>query len=93
MMFISARSAVSGNNAQGYYQATAPFLKTRQWVANYSPSLIPSQWGFVAPRFNERAVAAQLDGHVESLNLQQMQDMRRWCNTADRPDFTLQNKP
>lgn len=89
MVFISARSAVSGNNAQGYYQVTPPYLKTRQWAANYSPSLTPSQWGYVAPRLNNRAVAALLDGHVESFTLQQMQDMRHWCNSADRADWTL----
>lgn len=89
MVFISARSAVSGNNAQGYYQVTPPHLKTRQWAANYSPSLTPNQWGYVAPRFNNRAVAALLDGHAENFSLQQMQDMRHWCNTADRADFVL----
>jgi prepilin-type N-terminal cleavage/methylation domain-containing protein len=94
MAFISARSAVSGNNAQGYYQVTPPNLKARQWAASYSDSLAPNQWGFVAPRFsNNHAVAALLDGHVENLNLQQMQDMRHWCNMADRPDFTLQTLP
>lgn len=91
MAFISARSSVSGNNAQGYYQVTPPYLRARQWAASYSPSLTPDQWGFVAPRFNNsRAVAALLDGHVENFNLRQMQDMRHWCNTADRPDFVLQ---
>jgi prepilin-type N-terminal cleavage/methylation domain-containing protein len=89
MVFISARSAVTGNNAQGYYQVTPPYLKTRQWSANYSASLSPNQWGFVAPRFNNRAVAALLDGHAENFTLQQMQDMRHWCNTADRADFVL----
>jgi len=91
MAFISARSSVSGNNAQGYYQVTPPYLRARQWAASYSPSLTPDQWGFVAARFNNsRAVAALLDGHVENFNLRQMQDMRHWCNTADRPDFVLQ---
>lgn len=91
MVFISARSAVSGNNAQGYYQVTPPYLKTRQWATDYSPSLAPNQWGFVAPRFNHNhAVAALLDGHVENFSLQEMQDMRHWCNRADRPDFVLQ---
>lgn len=89
MVFISARSAVSGNNAQGYYQVTPPYLKTRQWATNYSASLSPNQWGFVAPRFNNRAVAAMLDGHAENFSLREMQDMRRWCNNADRPDWTL----
>jgi prepilin-type N-terminal cleavage/methylation domain-containing protein len=58
MMFISARSAVSGEGAQGYYHVTPPYLRTRRWAANYSASLAPNQWGFVAPRFSNRAVAA-----------------------------------
>ena len=89
MVFISARSAVSGGGAQGYYQVTPPYLKTRQWATSYSQSLSPNQWGFVAPRFNNRAVAALLDGHAENLSLTEMQDMRHWCNRADRPDWTL----
>lgn len=89
MAFISARSDVIGNSAQGYYQVTPPFLKTRQWAENHSPSLTPAQWGNVAPRFNNRAVASMLDGHAETFDLRQMQDMRRWCNKADRADFVL----
>jgi prepilin-type N-terminal cleavage/methylation domain-containing protein len=93
MAFISARSAMTGSSAQGYYGVTPPYLRNRLWEADYSPALAPDQWGSVAPRFNNRAVAAILDGHAEGLNLRQMQDMRRWCNIADRPDFTLQPKP
>ena len=92
MAFISARSSVSGDNAQGHFQVVPPYLKTRQWAADYSSSLNPTQWGFVAPRMNNyHAVAAQMDGHVENFNLKQMQDMGHWCNRADRPDWTLQN--
>jgi prepilin-type N-terminal cleavage/methylation domain-containing protein len=93
MIFLSARSAVSGSSAKGYYQVTPPYLRDRIWAASYSPALLPGQWGYVAPRFNQRAIAAQLDGHVERFDVQQMQDMRHWCNRADRPDFTLQNTP
>ena len=89
MVFVSARSAVSGNGAQGYYQVTPPYLKTRQWATSYALRASPNQWGFVSPRLNNRAVATLLDGHAESFNLQQMQDMRHWCNRADRPDWTL----
>jgi prepilin-type N-terminal cleavage/methylation domain-containing protein len=92
MVFISARSAVTGNNADGYFQVKPPFEKTRKWAASYSPSLDPAKWGFVAPRFDNRSVAAMLDGHVEMFGLQEMQDMRHWGNTAGRPDFVLQQK-
>ena len=71
-------------------QVTPPFLKTCQWSANFSASLTPRQCGYVVPRFNNRAVAAMLDGHVENFSLRQMQDMRHWYNTADRADFVLQ---
>jgi hypothetical protein len=93
MVFISARWAVSGDSTDGYFQVTPPYLKTRQWAANYSTALTPNKWGFVAPRFSNRAVAAKLDGHAEMLSLREMQDMRRWCNTATRPDFVLQPQP
>ena len=90
MAFMSARSTVTGSSAQGYFQITPPYLKTRQWAADFSPSLSPSQWGFVAPRFNNNhAIAALLDGHVENFSLPEIQDMRHWCNRADRPDWTL----
>lgn len=89
MAFTSARSAVTGNSAQGYYQVTPPYLTSRQWMAAYSDSLTPDLWGFVAPRFSSRSVSAMVDGHIENLNLQQQQDMRHWCNRADRPDWIL----
>jgi prepilin-type N-terminal cleavage/methylation domain-containing protein len=93
MAFMSGRSTSSGNNANGYFQVTPPYLTARRWSAAWSTSLAPDQWGFVAPRYEDRSVAAQLDGHVEALNLREQQDMRRWCNTADRADFVLQTTP
>jgi hypothetical protein len=89
MVFMSACSDVTGNNAQGYYQVTPPYLTSRQWSPSYTASLTPQQWGFVAPRFNNHSAAALLDGHAESFNLQQMQDMRHWCNRADQANWTL----
>jgi prepilin-type N-terminal cleavage/methylation domain-containing protein len=92
MMFVSARSAVSGLNANGYFQVTPPYLTARKWAANWSPGLPPAQWGFVAPRYEGRAVAAMIDGHVQTLNQHELQDMQHWANTADRPDFVLRRR-
>jgi prepilin-type N-terminal cleavage/methylation domain-containing protein len=89
MSFLSARSATSGDEANGYYQVTPPFLSARKWAPEWSSKGNPKEWGFVAPRFGKRAVAAMLDGHAQTLSLSQQQDMRFWCNTADAPDFTL----
>jgi len=92
MMFVSARSAVSGLNANGYYQVTPPYLTARKWAADWSPAIAPGQWGFVAPRYDGRAVTAMIDGHVQTLNQNELQDMRHWANTADRPDFVLRRQ-
>jgi prepilin-type N-terminal cleavage/methylation domain-containing protein len=89
MVFLAARSTAGGSGAQGYYQVLPPYLKTRQWAETYARSLAPNQWGFVAPRFNNHSVGVLLDGHAENYGLQAMQDMRHWCNRADRPDWTL----
>jgi prepilin-type N-terminal cleavage/methylation domain-containing protein len=89
MGFVSARSATGGAEANGYYHVTPPYLTARRWANAWSSALAPSRWGFVAPRYERRAVAAMLDGHAQMLNLIELQDMRYWCNTADRSDFTL----
>ncbi len=89
MMFISARSAATGNEAQGYFQVTPPYLTGRRWAGNSDSAATPGEWGFVAPRFNRRAAAGLFDGHAEMFSPAQQQDMRHWCDNADRADWTL----
>ncbi len=89
MMFVSARSATSGLDANGYYQVTPPWLTTRKWASTWKPNMAPNQWGFVAPRYDGRAVAGMIDGHAQVMNTTGLQDMQHWANTADRPDFVL----
>ena len=90
MSFVSARSAISGENANGYFQVKPPYTVNRRWANDWSPTLLPEDWGFVAPRYDQRAITGMLDGHVQSLGLKELQDMRHWCNNADRPDYVLQ---
>lgn len=87
--FVSARSAFSGPEAFGYYQVLPPNLTARRWAPRWSTDLPPKDWGFVAPRYSRRAVAAAMDGHASMLGLAALQDMTRWCNTADGAEFTL----
>ncbi len=98
MQFMSARGSPAGyldpsqasvNVQQGWFRVLPPYEQTRLWATDFSQVTTPDQWGFAAPRFNNRAVAALLDGHVEEFNLQQMQDMRHWCNRAMAADWTL----
>lgn len=53
------------------------------------PSFAPAgQGGRLSNRFNGKAVAVMLDGHVEALDMEQLKDMRRWCDEA-----AVQNNP
>ncbi len=89
MAFTSARSSVSGNDANGYYQVTPPCLKERIWTTEWDAAATPKDWGFVAPRFDLKAVTSMVDGHAQLLGLPGLQDMAHWCNTADSSNFRL----
>ncbi|MCI0747166.1 MAG: type II secretion system GspH family protein [Verrucomicrobia subdivision 3 bacterium] len=92
--FASARSRPGGTRDEfGYFVVHPPYLKTRQWDASFTLSAPPEKFGYVHPRWNGRAVTAMTDGHVEALNVAEFQDMRRWCNAADRADWTLRILP
>ena len=91
--FASARSRPGTRDEPGYYVVHPPFLKTRQWDDSFSLSRPPEKFGYVHPRWGGRAMAGMTDGHVEALNETDLQDMRRWCNVADRADWTLQTLP
>ena len=98
MTFVSTRGAFDGTDApagfdgrivNGYFKALPPYLAGRRWAVDYRETDGPEAWGHVAPRYQMKAVAAQVDGHVEALSLRELQDMRRWANPADRADWTL----
>ncbi|MEI9863142.1 MAG: prepilin-type N-terminal cleavage/methylation domain-containing protein [Limisphaerales bacterium] len=72
----------------GYFKIWPPYSATRKWGDNFNPAL-PAQWGYVHPRWSNRAVTAMTDGHAESLNAIELQDMRHWCNTATKPDWVV----
>ena len=52
------------------------------------PSGNSSSGAGLATRYNGKAVAVMLDGHAEALALDQLKDMRRWCDEA-----AAQNNP
>lgn len=89
MHFVSARSALTGGESRGYYQVTPPYLAARRWDAQWTADLDPGRFGFVAPRFDRKAIASHIDGHSETLAIARLEDMQRWCDIADRPDYTL----
>ena len=62
-------------NLEGYFEVRPP-----SGGSSEGPGL--------STRYNGKAVAVMLDGHVEALDLEQLKDMRRWCDEA-----AVQNNP
>ncbi|HMO64991.1 MAG TPA: prepilin-type N-terminal cleavage/methylation domain-containing protein [Verrucomicrobiota bacterium] len=92
LVFNSARGPFEGRVVNGFYLVKPPYLMARRWAVEFNPADGPEAWGHVHPRFDGRSVAAMADGHAQSLDRTQLQDMRRWANQADRPDWTLQRR-
>lgn len=97
--FVSARAesqplAPMLGRPEGFFRVDPPYFaptRPRQWEAAYDrTSAAPGlNSGFVSLRHAGKAVAAQLDSHVEMLGWDQVNDMRRWADQADRPDWTI----
>jgi prepilin-type N-terminal cleavage/methylation domain-containing protein len=89
--FASARSRPGGTREEhGYFVVHPPYLRSRQWDESFDAARPPEKYGYVHPRWNGRAMAALTDGHTEALDERSLQNMQRWCNAADRPEWTLQ---
>ena len=93
MVFTSARGPFEGKIVSGFYNVKPPFLAARRWAVDWNPADGPEAWGYVHPRFGNRAVSAFVDGHAESLNRDKLQDMQHWANPADNPEWTLRAIP
>ncbi|MBL8757701.1 MAG: type II secretion system protein [Phycisphaerae bacterium] len=91
----------SGIIRPGYWLVTPPRAYPNQrggsgvggqaWSANnsFDSRMVPGTWGNIDARHFRKAVTASLDGHIETLGLQDMRDMRRWSNFADRADWNF----
>jgi len=89
--FGSACAAGAPKMNYGNFKIWPPYTIARKWGEEFNPAN-PGQLGYVHPRWNKRAITATTDGHVESLNMAQLQDMRRWCNTADKSDWVVSHQ-
>ncbi|MFO0875529.1 MAG: type II secretion system protein [Phycisphaerales bacterium] len=75
---------------EGYFRIESPYMLDRRWDLSWNPDAPPKQWGFVSMRLKPRKAAfAFLDGHTGYLDDGEVQDMRRWCDLATRPDWKL----
>ena len=90
VVFASARS---GKDRPGYFEVRPPRLTNKVWSSDeFSEDSPASRHGFVDFRYGKKAVVANLAGNVELLTEDQLRDMRRWSNQAERAgdkDFTI----
>lgn len=97
--FVSARAETQPlapmlGTPEGFFRVDPPYFapsRPRQWELAYdrfssTPGL---NSGFVSLRHSGKAVSAQLDSHVEMLGWEEVNDMRRWADQADRADWTI----
>ncbi len=93
LVFASARitDATLGSQ-EGYNAIKSPYFDSRRWIGTYDEKGPYYNFGAVHPRFDDRAVCAMADGHIEFLTIDQLMDMRRWSNQAaqaDDPNWTM----
>lgn len=96
MFFATARSVMDdtgGRKVPGCHRIEGPWRATPTSnsvpafiplgaPAKFNPSLPTTTYGHLDLRLMGKAGAAMGDGHVETLDLDQLNDMRRWCNLA-----------
>ncbi len=97
IIFTSSRGVrdhSGGEKVPGYHRIEGPwratptsnsvpaFLPWQAPHAPFDPDLPTSTYGHVDFRFSGKAATVAFDGHVDLSDLDQMRDMRRWCNLA-----------
>jgi len=88
--FLSGYGVIEGSHVvmPPYLYSTAG----RKWRDAYSPTTTnpAANSGFVSLRFAGKGAAAMLDGHAEMLGWDEFNDMRRWADQANAPDWRIQ---
>ena len=77
-----------GAMIEGYFRVDSPWLQARIWADSYSPD-DPASNGNVSARADGDAVVVTASGATEAVPVQQLDDMRRWADQADRIDWRL----
>lgn len=100
--FVSARSQThellpAMGRPEGFFRVESPYFTDslgKQWESNYEPEapLPGANSGFVSLRNMNKAVTAMFDGHAQTMNWDQLNDMRHWADQATSADWSLKAK-
>lgn len=91
IVFVSARfkttsGSPSGAGAQGNFYVLSPRLFGQRWSDKFDQNSPSDRFGHVHPRWNNKALAVNLDGSSTLLGEDDLRDMRRWSNQAAERD-------
>ncbi|MFI4854737.1 MAG: type II secretion system protein [Phycisphaerales bacterium JB065] len=75
--FASARNNQLVEATRGFHKVIAPGP-----IASFDRSDQPIAFGYVDPRWSNRAAAAFFDGHADYMGIEDLTDMRFWANEA-----------
>lgn len=93
IVFATARMKQTGvEDTPGNFLVVPPRLWRTQWSRPFDPKKTSASFGNVDLRWDNKAICAFLDGHVEMLGEEEIVDMRRWSNTAaenNDPNFSV----
>ena len=92
IVFSSARHKFGDRQVEGFYLVKSPYFGKREWGSALIADVPAPSFGYVHYRYKGKAVNSFVDGHSETLGFEAMDDMRKWCNIADRKDWVLTRK-
>ena len=80
-----------GQLVKGFFRIDPPMRATgsRWWTDPAESSVNPAATGYVDFRHSGKAATVMFDGHATLSGFAQLDDMRRWCDKATRPDWVL----
>ena len=91
-VFASARGDSApnggGDTIEGYFKVASPAFSSRRWDNQYDKEDTTS-FGNLSARWDGRSVISRVDGSVDSLAIEEMDDMRIWADRADSKDWVL----
>lgn len=85
---VDANPGEVGQLTEGYFRVRSPFFTASQWAERYDENDAAS-CGQLSSRHGNRTIVAMIDGHTESKQVEELRDMRFWCDRADTVDWKL----
>ena len=77
---------------EGFFRVLPPAWATPLWDGDFDVER-PQSAGFVSPRHGlggeDAAIVTSVDGAVSTATIEELRDMRRWCDQATSADWRL----